>query len=57
MRSKARGTTTLVEIEYGQMKLFERYGKAYEELEKSNHANRAKYVGNGCHDCTKPHAA
>jgi hypothetical protein len=31
--------------------------KAYEKLEEPNHTNRTEYVGNGCHDCTKPHTA
>lgn len=36
---------------------FRNYGKTYEELEKSNHPNRAEYVSDSRHDCTKPHAA
>lgn len=41
-------------IEYDRTKI---YRKAYEKFEEPNHADCTKYVGNGCHDCTKPHAA
>lgn len=57
MCSKARGTTTFIELSTVKRSSVKKYGKTYEKLEESNHADRAKYVCNSGHDSTKPHAA